>query len=70
MFGGGSKKKEEKKEETKKTAEEEKVDSSKYRGDEFAITIKKTVGDQMLAKGQGSWLSHLEIEGNVIWRID
>lgn len=59
----GSKKKEEKKE------EEVKLDN-KPRGDEFVISIKKTGTDTVIASGHGSWLSYLEIEGAVLWRIE
>ena len=51
-----------------KDKKEEKIEAQ--RGDNFAVTIKKTDGDAELAKGQGSWLSYLEIDGSVIWRID
>jgi len=46
------------------------MDASKSRGDEFVIRILKTGTDTVVAKGRGSWLSYLEIEGAILWRIE
>ena len=34
------------------------------------MEIKKTGTDTVISNGKGSWLSHLEFDGNVLWRID
>lgn len=67
------KKKEDKKEEVKEEKKEEEskvLDPNAKRGDELAITIKKTSDKSLIAKGEGSWLSHIEIGGATLWRID
>ena len=56
-------KKEEKKEETT-------LDSEKYRADQLTVAITVSGTDKVLATGKGSWLSYVEFEGAVTWRIE
>lgn len=34
------------------------------------VEIKELASGEIKAQGSGSWLSHLEIGGAVLWRID
>jgi hypothetical protein len=71
LFGSwGGKKKEDKKEEVKERAK---------RDDDIHIEVcqlsdneqkKKKEEKIVLASGSGSWLSHLILDGEVVWRIE
>lgn len=50
------------------------ADQRQSRADDFNLVIKKVTdgkgAGEEVAKGNGSWLSHLQIDDEVIWRID
>lgn len=57
-----------------KKAPEKPVDAKPERGDDIVISIvkrdpKDKNNDKELAKGEGSWLSHIIFEEQIAWRI-